>query len=133
MVASYHREIEGRTGWFPFEGSPGPCRTIPKWTPTSLDLDTSTETHLVELDVLRQTARADSVQQAQRSQSVDLTGVFSHVKGDFHVGLSSQVVDFRGTNLGNDVNQASGIRQIAVMQDHHGLFDGGESMMTKVI
>jgi len=46
--------------------------------------------------------------------------VLGHLERDFDVGLSTEVIDFRRLDLGDDVDQVGGVGKITVVEDHVG-------------
>ena len=64
---------------------------------------------LVEPDVLLEPAGADGVEETEGPEAVDVTGVFSHLKGDLDVRLGAEVVDLGGLDLGDDVDEVGAV------------------------
>lgn len=73
---------------------------------------------LIELHLLSQTASTNSIQQAQRSQSINLASVLGHVKRHLHMRLSGQVVNLSRSHLRDDVHETGGVSQITIVQNH---------------
>jgi hypothetical protein len=71
--------------------------------------------------MLLQPSRPDGVQDPERSQTVDVTGVLCHLERDLDVRLSAEIVDFGRHDLSDDVDEVSGVRQVTVVKDHFGL------------
>jgi hypothetical protein len=71
---------------------------------------------LVETDVLLKTTGADSIEETQSAQAVNISRVFGHFEGDFDVGLGTEIVDLGGLHLCDDVHEIGAIAQITIMQ-----------------
>ena len=64
---------------------------------------------LVELDVFFETAGANGVEETKGAEPVDIACVFGHLKGDFDVRLGTKIVDLRGLDLGDDVDEVGAV------------------------
>lgn len=64
---------------------------------------------LVEADVFLETAGTDGVEETEGAEGVDVGGVLCHLEGDFYVGLSTEIVDFGGLDLGEDIDQVGAV------------------------
>lgn len=64
---------------------------------------------LVKPDVLFEPTGADSVKEMEGPEAINITGVFCHPEGDLDMGLGTEVVDFRGLDLGDDVDEVSAV------------------------
>jgi hypothetical protein len=71
---------------------------------------------LVEADVFLQAAGSDGVEETQGAETIDIASVFRHLEGDLDVGLGSEVVDFGGLDLGDDVDEVGAVAEVAVVQ-----------------
>jgi hypothetical protein len=61
-------------------------------------------------------ASSNRVQETQCAETIDIASVFSHLKRNFDVRLSTEVIDLRRLNLGDDVDKVGTIAQITVMK-----------------
>ncbi len=77
--------------------------------------------YLVEADKVGKTAGTDGIEETEGSDSINIGSVLGHVEGDLDVGLSAQVVDLGGEDLGDDMNQAGRVRQVTVVKTHLGV------------
>ena len=77
--------------------------------------------YLVEADEVSKTAGTDGIEKTKGSNGIDVSSVLRHIEGNLDMGLSTQVVDLGGENLGDDVNQASRVGQITVVKTHLGV------------
>lgn len=71
---------------------------------------------LVETDVFLEAAGTDGVQETERAKGVDVGGVLCHLKGNFDVGLGTEVVDFRGLDLSEDIDEVCAVREITMVE-----------------
>jgi hypothetical protein len=71
---------------------------------------------LIEPHVALESARPDRVKQAERPESIDVSGVLGHLKGHFDVRLRTEVIDLRRLYLRDDVYEVSRVGQIAIVQ-----------------
>jgi len=78
--------------------------------------------YLVEADEVSKTTGTDGIEETEGSDSINVSGVLGHVKGDLDVGLSTQVIDLGGEDLGNDVDEAGGVGQVTVVKTHLGVY-----------
>lgn len=66
--------------------------------------------------MLFESTGTDSVEQTESTQAINVACIFCHFKGDFYMGLGTQIVDFRWFYLGQDVDQVSAIGQITIVK-----------------
>ena len=71
---------------------------------------------MVEADMLLEPARADSVEEAKRAEGIDIGSVLGHVERDFNMGLSAEIVNLRGLDLGEDVDEIGAVGEVAVVE-----------------
>lgn len=71
---------------------------------------------LVETDVLLESTRTDRVKKTESTETIDVARVFGHLERDLDVRLSTEIVDFSGLDLGNDVHKVCAIAQIAIVK-----------------
>ncbi|RUS30880.1 hypothetical protein BC938DRAFT_478824 [Jimgerdemannia flammicorona] len=85
--------------------------------PSFLQFSTAlVDTYLVEPDLLGQTDGADGIEETEGAEGIDIARVLGHVEGNFDMGLGTEIIDFSGLDLGNDVHQTGGVGEIAVVE-----------------
>jgi hypothetical protein len=75
-------------------------------------------TRLVETG--RMIELADCLQQAQRSEGVDVGGVYGVLEGDGHMRLGTEVVHLVGPDLSDQAAESGGIDQVSVVKGDPG-------------
>jgi hypothetical protein len=71
---------------------------------------------MIESDLRLHSTSTDSVQHTEHTHTITICGVFGHIKGYLEVNHGSQVVNFRGTHFGNNVNEIGSITQVSIVQ-----------------
>ena len=71
---------------------------------------------MVETNVLLESTCTDGIEKAESTEAINVTGIFCHLERDLDVRLSTEIVDFSGLDLGNDVHKVGAIAQIAIVK-----------------
>ena len=71
---------------------------------------------LVEARLAPEPEEADGLEQAQRSQRIDVGGVFRRLEAHRDMGLGAEVVDLVGLDVADDPGERRAVGQVAVVQ-----------------
>lgn len=71
---------------------------------------------LIETGFVFQTENAYGFQQAQRAQTIHVGGIHRRIKGNLHMTLGREIIDFIRPHFLNNADKIRGVGQIAVMQ-----------------
>jgi len=71
---------------------------------------------LVVTDFFNQTGFANGFEDALRTETDDVAGVFRNIEGNAHMGLGTEVVNFVGLELIKQLHHLHGVGQIAVVK-----------------
>jgi hypothetical protein len=74
--------------------------------------------YLVETDEMGKATCADGVEKTESADSINIGCVLGHVERDLDVGLGTQVVDLCREDLGDDMDQAGRVCQVAMVETH---------------
>mmetsp|Transcript_6988 Transcript_6988/g.11601 ORF Transcript_6988/g.11601 Transcript_6988/m.11601 type:complete len:240 (+) Transcript_6988:495-1214(+) len=72
---------------------------------------------LVETHSLFETSSTDGIEHTQDTDSVTVSGVLWHIKGNLDVGHGTEIVDLSWLDIGDDGNQVGGVAKITVMKE----------------
>lgn len=71
---------------------------------------------LIKADVFLEPTRTNGVEQTKGAETINVTGVFSHLKRDLNVRLSTEIINLSWLNLSNNVDEIGAVAQITVMK-----------------
>ena len=71
---------------------------------------------LIETGFFLQPQKADCLEQAQRTDGINIGGIFRRLKADRNMALRAQIIDFVRLYLVHDPRQVRGIGQVSIME-----------------